>query len=220
MASPGGCSEKRARDGPPNIVADHEVGFTGEYVEGVDVILVRVRIDTFEVRAEGHLDDRELGQLGLDAVEGGLVFERLACARELNDGFFEGPASVFGRVELIEMLVATTAENVAEAHARRVDVEEDRRRAARVPEGVHDIWRSGYKGLWPALDSGDLGAESEVDLAFEGIERVRVLPVDVRIRPFLARLIAEPRDDQLFELAEDPQRPLGAIGGRLAVAGA
>jgi len=148
------------------------------------------------------------------------MLDRVARAGGLNDRVFERSASVIGRVELIEMLVATTAENVAEAHARRVDVEEDRRRAARVPEGVHDIWRSGYKGLWPALDSGDLGAESEVDLAFEGIERVRVLPVDVRIRPFLARLVAEPRDDQLFELAEDPQRPLGAIGGRLAVAGA
>ena len=62
-------------------------------------------------------------------------------------------------------------------------------------------------------------AESELDLSFEDVERIRVLPVDMRVRAFFAGLIAKPRHDQLLEVAEDPQRPLGAIGGRLALAG-
>ena len=82
---------------------------------------------------------------------------------------------------------------------------------------MHDVRRSGCKGLRPALDLGDLGAETEVDLPLEDVESVRVLPVNVRVRALLARLVAEPRHDQLLELAEDPQRPLGTIGGRLAL---
>ena len=64
-----------------------------------------------------------------------------------------------------------------------------------------------------------LWAERELDLALEHVERVRVVVMDVRVRALLARLVAEPRDDQRLELGEDPQRPLGPVGGRLALAG-
>jgi len=83
---------------------------------------------------------------------------------------------------------------------------------------MHDVRRSGCKGLRSAVDPRDLWAEPEVDLSIQDVERVRVLPVDMRVGAFFAGLVAKPRHDQLLELAEDPQRPLGTIGGRLALA--
>src|SRR3954464_10454211 len=93
-----------------------------------------MRVDALELGTKGHLDHRELRQLALDAVEGGLVLDHLARARRLDDRVFKRSTSVLGRVELVEMLVAAAAEDVAEAHARRVDVEEDRGSVRRVPE--------------------------------------------------------------------------------------
>jgi len=147
------------------------------------------------------------------------MLDRLARAGGLNDRVFEWSASVIGRVELIEMLVPAAAKDVAEAHARRVDVEEDRGRFARVLEGMHHVRRRSGECLRSGGDSRDVWAEPEVDLSLEDVERVRVLPVDVWIRALLAGLVAKPRHDQLLELAEDPQRPLGTVGGRLALAG-
>src|SRR5204863_4891371 len=169
VASPGRRGQERARTGSPHLGPDHEVDLTGEDVERVDVIGVRMRVDALEIGAEGHLDHRELGQLGLDAVESVLVLDRFACARGLNDRLFERSASALRRIELIEMLVVTAAEDVAEAHARRVDVEEDRGRVARVLEGMHDVRRRARECLRPACDPRDLGTEPEVDLALEDI---------------------------------------------------
>ena len=47
----------------------------------------------------------------------------------------------------------------------------------------------------------------------------QALLVDVGVRPMLAGLVAKPGHDQLVELAQDAQRPLGAIGDGLALAG-
>src|SRR5947207_1003368 len=123
-----------------------------------------------------------------------------------------------GRNELVQMRGAAAAEDGPEGHSLRVDVEEDRRRVARVLEGMHHVRRRARECLRPACDPLDLGTQPEVDLALEDIEGVGVLPVDVRIRAFLAGLVAKPGHDQLLEFAEDPQRPLGAVGGRFALA--
>ena len=68
-------------------------------------------------------------------------------------------------------------------------------------------------------DLRDLRAETELELALEDVERVRVLAVDVRIRTFLAGLVAEPGDRQLLAVGEEPERPLRFIDDRLALAG-
>ena len=84
---------------------------------------------------------------------------------------------------------------------------------------MNDIPRRARECLRSGGDPRDVRAEAEVDLSFQDVERVRVLPVDVRVRAVLAGLVAKPRHDQLFELAEDPQCPFGTVGGRLALAG-
>src|SRR2546430_17105563 len=104
-------------------------------------------IDGLEIGAKGHLDDRELGQLGLDAVGGVLVLDRLTRAGGPDDRVLERSASVRGWVELVEMLVAAAAEDVAQAHAGRVDVEEDRGRLARVLERMNDVLRRARQWL-------------------------------------------------------------------------
>ena len=60
--------DKASRPGSEDLVADEELGLAGEDVERVDVILVDVRVDALEVRAEAQLDDLELRQLAEDAV--------------------------------------------------------------------------------------------------------------------------------------------------------
>jgi len=84
---------------------------------------------------------------------------------------------------------------------------------------MHHVRRRACECLRSGGDSCDVRAEAEIDLSLEDVERVRVLPVDVRIRAFFAGLVAKPRHDQLLELAEDAQCPLGTVGGRLALAG-
>jgi hypothetical protein len=54
--------------GPEHLVADDELGLTGEHVEGVDEVVVGVDVDALEVGAEAQLDDLELRQLAEDPV--------------------------------------------------------------------------------------------------------------------------------------------------------
>ena len=142
----------------------------------------------------------------------------LALAGPVEDRIRERPAAVFGWIELVEVLTTLAAQHVAEAHARRVDVEEDGGRVARVPEGVHDVRRRGSECAGAAGHRRRIGPEAELNLAFEHVERVRVLPVHVRVRALLAGLVAETRNDDLREVAEDRDLPLGPVGGLLAFA--
>ena len=211
--APGGAVKN-----PAHLFGGREVALAVEDEEGVDEVVVRVRVDAFELGHERHLEDGKLGQLALDQVRGRLVADGLALAGPVEDRIRERPAAVFGWIELVEVLTTLAAQHAAEAHARRVDVEKLGGRVARVPEGVHDVRRSGSERAGAAAHLRHLGAEAELDLAFEHVERVRVLPVHVWVRAFLAGLVAEPRDDDLREVAEDRDLPLGPIGGLLALA--
>ena len=60
------------------LVSDDELGFALEYVEGVDLVGVAVRLDALEVRAEPEFDHFEVGQLGEDPVVAGPTRDLLA----------------------------------------------------------------------------------------------------------------------------------------------
>jgi hypothetical protein len=128
-------------------------------------------------------------------------------------------AAVGRRVELVEVLDAA-ADVVAEAHGGRVDVEEDRGGVAGVsgrcgrPRAVPATKLPGACGA-----RLQVGPERELEVALEEVEGVGVVSVDVRVGALLARLVPEPGHDQLFRLGLDPQRPLPAVGDRLALAG-
>jgi hypothetical protein len=58
----------RAGTGAHDVGADRELRLALQHVEGIDVVGVRVRLDSLEVRAEAQLDYLELAKLGQDAV--------------------------------------------------------------------------------------------------------------------------------------------------------
>jgi hypothetical protein len=69
------------------------------------------------------------------------------------------------------------------------------------------------------VDRLELGAEPHLDFAFEHVEGVGVVEVDVRVRAFLAGRIAEPRDDDLVEIGQDAEGLLRPVGDGLAFPG-
>jgi len=181
---------------------------------------VGVRLDASPAGLEGEIQERELRQLAFDHEDAIFPLKAFALAGSRGDGVGEEETAVGRRILLVEGVLPAAADVVAEAHAGRVHVEEGRGRVARVLEGVDDSGRSGDVGARATANRGDVRPESEFDLALQHVESVRVVPVDVRIRAFLARLIAKPRHDQLLELGEDAQRPLRTVCDRLALAGA
>jgi hypothetical protein len=119
---------------------------------------------------------------------------------------------------LVEV-AALAAEQVAEAGRGRVEVEEDRSRGARVAEGVDGVRRRRREHSRGRRHDPPLGAEHELELTLQDVERVGVVMMDVRVGPVLARRVAEPRHDQLVELGQDPERLLRPVGRRLAFTG-
>ena len=84
---------------------------------------------------------------------------------------------------------------------------------------MDDVGRSPGEGAGSRAHRLKVGAERDLDLAFEHVEGVRVMVVDVRVGTLLAGLVAEPGHDHVVELGEDPQRPLRPVGDDLALAG-
>ena len=209
----------KERPGPATarLAVAHELDLALEDVERVDVVLVDVRVDAAELRREGQVESRDLRQVAEDSERAHVVLDELCVGGAAEDRILERPASVGGWVELVERGIAS-ADVVAEAHRRHVEVEEDRGRVTRVPERVHDVWRRGGDRPRGHFVGCELRTERDLDLAFQHVERVGVVLVDVGVGPLLAGLVAEPRDDEVLELEQDPQRPLGAVGDDLAFA--
>jgi hypothetical protein len=214
----GWCGDERPWPGEVRLVTDAELDQALEHVEGVRVIGVRVRVDALELGPEGHVDRGELRQVAEDVVLAGFVLDRLGVGRRGEDGIGERTAAVGRGVMLVEARIAA-AHVVAEAERRDVEVEEDRGRVARVPERVHDVRRGGGEHPGLGREGLALGPERDLDLTFEDVERVGVVLVDVGVGPLLAGLVAEPRNDQLLEVGQDPQRSLRPVGDELALAG-
>jgi hypothetical protein len=134
-------------------------------------------------------------------------------------------AAVRGRLELIELLgllvppVASRPQHLGETYVRGVDVKEHGRRGARVAKGVNDVRGRGGERSRRAGHSRHLRPQPELELAVEDVERVRVAPVDVRLRSFLPGLVAKPRQRQLITVGEDPDRPFRPVEDRLALVG-
>src|SRR5207249_3693522 len=68
MASPGWRGEERAWAGPPHLIADEKVRLALEDEESVDEVVMGMRVDALEFGREGHLEERQLRQLGLDQM--------------------------------------------------------------------------------------------------------------------------------------------------------
>jgi hypothetical protein len=208
--------EERAGACVPRAVIGVELDLALQHVERVHVVVVGVGVNALELRQERQLEHGELLEVGLDQERAGVVLDAFALA-----GAAEHPvvaAAVGRRLELVEG-VAPAADVVAETHRGRMEVEEDRGRVTSVPKRVDDVGRSGRKRSRQPGDRFQVGPELELDFAFQNVERIRVLPVDVRVGSFLAGLVAEPRDDYLLQLSENPQRPFRAIGDGLALTG-
>jgi len=216
---PGRRGDERPRPGDTRLVSDVELNLALEDVEAVGVVWVRVRVDALELGTERHLDRGELRQVAEDPVRARLVLERLGLIAPGEDGVREGPATVRRWLVLVEAGVLAAAKLVAEAAGRRVHVEEDRGCRARIAEGVDGVRRGGREGARACDENRALGAEHELDLTLEDVERVGVVVVNVRLGPLLAGLVPKPRHDHRLEVGEDPQRPLGPVRGRLALAG-
>ena len=210
--------EEVARTRDVRLVADAELDVAFENVERVHVVVMGMRVDALELGLECHVDHRELWEVAEDPVGAHGATKDLGVLRFGEDRVGKRPPAVGRRVVLVEARILA-ADVVAEAARGSVEVEEDRGRVARISEGVDDVGRCRSESARSRADRPGLGAERDFDLALEHVEGVGVVMVDVRVRPFLAGLVAEPRHDHVVELAEDPQRPLGTVGDGLALAG-
>ena len=65
----------------------------------------------------------------------------------------------------------------------------------------------------------DVGADAELQLAFEDVERIDMLVVDVRVGPALARLVLRPGGVEQRMLAERAHRASGAFRDRRGLVG-
>ena len=168
---------------------------------------------------KSEVEHRELRQRTLDHELAVLALEPLAFAGAVEDRLVERSTAVGRRIVLVEALRAATANVVSETHARRMEVEEDRGVVARVAEGVDDARRGSCVGPRSAAEQRHVGAEPELQLPLEHVEGIGVVPVNVRFRPLFTGLVAKPRHDQLLQLDEDAQCPLGSVRDGLTLAG-
>src|SRR5205823_785507 len=123
----GGHERAHAQTEP--LVADEEVDLTVEDVEGVDVIVVAVRVRAFEAGVDLELDQRQLLPADLDRRDPVVRFEPLSLSRLQEDSLGRRLAAPRWSVDAVEaaLLAAIACSQVVrEAAVRRVEVEEDR----------------------------------------------------------------------------------------------
>ena len=192
--------------------------------EAVEMVVVSVRIDALPAGRHGELQKRQLRSVGEDRDRPVAALESLALAWQAVGCIARWPAAVLRRIPTVPLelpLVARRPQEVGEATVRRVEVEVDGASVALVPERVHDVRWGDHDGS--GRRSNDVlgaGAEPELDLALDDVERVGVLPVNVRVGAALSGLVPRPRHDELRLVDDDADVPRLAIADRLALAGA
>ena len=101
-----------------------------------------------------------------------------------------------------------------------MEVQEPRLARAVVVEAVDHAGRDDHQRPGSCGQGRELGPYSENELSLENVERVAVLPVDVRLRSALPGRMARPGDGQPVVVAENPQLAVRPVGDRLAFTGA
>jgi hypothetical protein len=196
-------------------VADEEFGPSVEHVEGVDVILVGVRVGSLETGLELELDQRELLAADLDRRDPVFALEPLTFSRRKEDRIRSGASAARRSVDAVETAGLTAIPLLqipCETPVRCVEVEESRARSA--PESVHDFpWSADARARRQQLL---VVVDQDRELALEDVERIRVLPVKVRIRSGASVREKRLGDAELVEvrLDDDP-----SAEERLALAG-
>ena len=212
---PDGRGDVRARSEAKPLVVDLELGLSFEHVERVDVIVMGMRVRPCETGLELELDQRELVATDLYRRDPVLTLETFASTGRKEDGFRSGATTARQGVKTVETAGLTAIAGLQiprETRVRRVEIQEPRARGASEP--MHDL-------PWSA-DAGArrqhllLVVDQDREPALEDVERIRVLPVEVRIRS--GARVREKRlgDAELVEvrLDDDP-----SAKKRLALAG-
>src|SRR5829696_2011138 len=140
----------------------------------------------------------------------------LCGVHALDDRLAERAAPVGRRVEAIPGEVRI-AEELRETLGRCVEIEPGGVVRALVAKGVDDVRGREHERAGGGLHGHELRADPEQQLAREDEEGVHVLLVDVRAGALLARDVARPRERDLGEVHEDPDRALGSVGDGLAL---
>ena len=187
-----------------------ELDVSAEHEERIDMVVVRVRVNSRPARLEGERDRRQVGRLAEDGerVRGPLRSLPLSGARD-NDGF-RRPAAVLGWIDAVESR-CETPHVVGEASARCVEVEERRSLGTPAVEAVDDPGWNGDEGPCGCLDRAQLGTDPERELTVEHVERVGVPAVHVWRRAGLEWPVARPCDVEQAVREEDPDGVLGAV---------
>ena len=212
---PGGRGDVRTGSEAKTLVAGEKLGLAFEHVERVDVIVMGVRVGPFEAGLELELDQRELLAPDLERRDSVLALEPFACSGRKEDGVLSGAATARWSVDAVETSGLTAIPLLqipCEAPVRCVEVEEPRTRSA--PETVHDLRRSAdaCAGRQHLL----LFVDQDREPALEDVERIRMLPVEVRVRSGASVREQGLGDAELVEvrLDDDP-----SAEERLALAG-
>ncbi len=175
------CGDVRACSEAKPFVLDEKLGLSFEHIERIDVVVVGVRVGPFEAGLELELDQRQLLAAYLDRRDSIFALKPLAFSGREKKGFRSVAAAAWRSVDAVETAGLTAIPCLkipCETTVRRVEVQEPRARSA--PEPMHDLPRSA-----DACARGQhllLVVNQDRKLALEDVERIRVLPMEVRIR--------------------------------------
>ena len=209
------CGDVRPGAEAKPLVADEKLGLSFEHVERVDVVVMCVRVGSCEAGLERELDEGELLTPDLDRRDPIVACEPLAFSGREEDGFRSGAPTPRRSVDAVETAGLTAIPRLqipCEATVRRVEVQESG--AGSAPEAMDHLRRSADARA--RRQHLLLVVEEDREPALEDVERIRVLPMEVRIRSGASVREKRLGDAELVEvrLDDDP-----AVEERFALAG-